>query len=51
MPYAPRFYRPPLQCRTQVFLAGAFAGALGAAGALAGGVLGFAGVLFCVGLA
>ena len=48
MPYAPRLCRPLLQCRTQDFLAGAFAGAFGAAGALAGGALGFAGALFCM---
>lgn len=51
MPYAPRFCLSHLQCIAQVFLAGVFAGALGAAGVLAGGALGFAGALFCVELA
>ena len=51
MPYAPLFYRPRLHFRLQVFLAGAFAGAFGAAGVLIGGALDFAGVLFCVNLA
>lgn len=43
MLYAPRNCRPILQCRTQTFLMGAFAGGFGAAGALAAGALGFAG--------
>lgn len=51
MPWPPCSCRPLLQSRAQVFLAGAFAGVFGAAGALAGGALGFAGALFCVKLA
>lgn len=51
MPYAPRSYHLHLPYRIQAFLAGAFVGAFGAAGALAGGALGFTGALFCVDLA
>ena len=51
MPYVLRFCPTFKQHRAQDFLAGAFAGAFVFGGALAEGVLGFIGALFCVNLA